>query len=234
MDTTSINVGCGLIATAPVVSVHCVFITEYRFILIGWFSSFVSTIFLIFCSLSSLFTVNPWIILLFSVPIDNIGKPILKYFGCKAKFLADPNGRSSLGLALGMGYALAHVLILYIPKVFDQPYSMEIDSDHPKYLPNSLDLALSNHAMSIFHIAIGLFYFRFSERNNLLMYISCTVAHYCMAALTQIKILWLKFILLFVISYAMFFFGIFSIRSMKYEKIESHHDESDNEKEHND
>ncbi|KAH0789479.1 hypothetical protein GPJ56_006590 [Histomonas meleagridis] len=226
MDTTSVNVGCGLIATAPVVAVHCVLISKYRFILIGWFSSFISTILLIFCSLSALFTNNPWYILLFSIPIDNIGKPILKYFGYKQQFLASPNDHSSLGLAMGMGYALAHVLILYLPMVFNQPFSLEFDVDHPKYLPNSLDLALSNHAMSIFHMATGILYFRFSEWNIFLMYGICTVAQFVIAAVTQIRILWLKFILLFGASYGLFFFAIYSLRSMKYTKLEEKdHDE---------
>ncbi|KAH0795189.1 hypothetical protein GPJ56_000865 [Histomonas meleagridis] len=232
MDTTSINVGSGLIAIAPVIAVHCVLITKYRFILIGWFSSFICTVLLIFCSLSSLFTTNPWFILLYSVPIENIGKPVLKFFGCKPKFLSSPIDRSSLGIAMGMGYALAHVLVLYLPMVFNQPYSVEINSDHPPYFPNCLDLALSNHALSVFHIASGIFYFRLSELNIFLMYIICTLVHYGIAALTQIKILWLKFVLLFVISYGLFFLSIFSIRSMKYAKVESGED-SDKRKEQN-
>jgi hypothetical protein len=74
MRTTSLNVGCGLIATAPVFAAHVVFGKKIRYILLEWFCSFVSTILLILCSLSSLFTKNPWFILLYSIPFDSAGK----------------------------------------------------------------------------------------------------------------------------------------------------------------
>lgn len=86
MRNFAVSWGCGLIATAPLFAGHLVFINEIKFILISWFSSFISTFLLIFCSLSSLFTKNPWFIFLFSIPFDVVGKVLLKFLATKLNF----------------------------------------------------------------------------------------------------------------------------------------------------
>lgn len=219
MQTTSLNLGCGLIATAPVFAAHCVFAKEIRYILLAWFCSFVSTILLIFCSLSSLFTSNPWFILLYSIPFDSIGKAVLKYFGCRQKFLCNPRARQSLGLTLGLGFALAHVLTLYLPMVFDQPFSIEFDGKHPPYFPNCLDLALLNNYMSVFQMAVGLIWFRFTKINVFLMCFIMAVVQYGWSALSQIPNLAVKHIASGIVSYALFAGALWSYRSLDYELI---------------
>lgn len=136
------------------------------------------------------------------------------------KFLSHPQARISLGLSCGLGFALAHVLTMFMPMVFDQPFSVDFDSKHPPYFPNSLDLAFLNHAMSIFHMDIGLFIFRFAKVNIFLMYFIVLAIHFGMAALTQIPNIPAKLIVLFVISYGLLIFLILSYRNMEYEAIE--------------
>lgn len=234
MKTDSLNWGCGLIATAPVFAAHIIFTSEIRYILLSWFCSFISTVLLIFCSLSSLFTKNPWFILLFSIPFDVLGKVVLKYFGCKMSFLQSPRARISLGISCGLGFALAHVLTLFLPIVFDQPYSVDMDVANPDYFPNSLDLALLNHAMSVFHMDIGLILFRFTKVNIFLMYFILLALQYGAASITMISHIWLKHFLLFLISYALFIFACLSYRTMEYEPILNDESSNDLSKEHND
>jgi hypothetical protein len=219
MDTVGINVGSGLIATAPVFAAHIVFAKEFRYILLGWFCSFVSTVLLIFCSLSSLFTTNPYVVLAYSIPFDSFGKAILRYFGCKPRFLANPKARLNLGLACGLGFALAHVLTIYLPMVFDQPYSVDFDDDHPAYFPNCLDLACVNHAMSVFQLAVGLLWFRYTRVNGFVMYFLMTVLQYGVAAMSQIPIIAVKVAILAIVSYGLLIFGLRSYRSLDNEYI---------------
>jgi hypothetical protein len=217
MRTTSLNVGCGLIATAPVFAAHVIFGKEIRYILLAWFCSFVSTILLIFCSLSSLFTKNSWFILLYSIPLDSIGKAILKYFGCRQHFLRSPRARLSLGLSCGLGFALAHVLTMFLPVCFDQPYSVDFDLDHPAYFPNSLDLALMNNAMSVFQMAVGLIWFRFTKVNIVLMTIIMTIVQFGAAALSQVPIIYARLAALFIVSYGLMLLSIVSYRTLDAE-----------------
>lgn len=233
METTSLNWGCGLIATAPIFAAHLIFTSEIRYILLSWFCSFISTVLLIFCSLSSLFTKNAWFILLFSIPFDVLGKVVLKYFGCKQSFLKTPRARISLGVSCGLGFGLSHVLTLFLPIVFDQPYSIDIETSNPDYFPNSLDLALLNHAMSVFHMGTGLILFRYAKVNIFLMYFILLALQYGAASLTMVPYLWLKHFLLFVISYALFILGCISYRSMEYEPIANDESSNDINKEHN-
>ena len=221
MQTSSLNVGCGLIATAPVVAAHFCFGKEMRYILLAWFCSFVSTILLVFCSLSSLFTTNPWFMLLYSIPFDVIGKAVLKFFGCRQHFLKAPVARVSLGMALGCGFGLAHVLTMYIPMVFDQPYSVDFDDNHPAYFPNSLDLAFVNNYMSVFQMAIGLLWFRYTRVNIFLMTFIMLFVQYGGAAMSQIPNLIAKHVVLFVVSYGLFVFAVLSYRSLDYEPVKS-------------
>ena len=210
------NVGCGLIATAPVFAVHTALLSTIRYMLLGWFCSFISTIILIICSLSSLFTDNPWILLLFSVPLDSAGKMILKYFGCRFRFLSKPIDRCCLGLACGLGFALAHVLTLYLPIVFDQPFSVIFDDKHPAYFPNCLDLAIVHQALSVFHVGSSLILFRYANVNIFAMYVVMILLQYAAGALTQIPIIWLKLVAINVYGYGLLLFGLFSFRSMNY------------------
>lgn len=219
MDTTSLNVGCALISTAPVFAAHLTLTKQVRYMLLSWFCSFISTVILVICSLSSLFTKNPYFILLFSVPLDCLGKILLKFFGCRFSFLSNPKDRCYLGMSCGLGFALAHVLTMYLPFVFDQPYSIEFDNKHPDFFPNCLDLALVNQAISCFHIAIGLIIFRFSGVNIFLMYFIIFILQFGIGAMTQIPIIWLKQITINFISYTFLIYGIYSFRSMKYSMI---------------
>jgi uncharacterized membrane protein len=216
MRTTSLNVGSALIATSPVFAAHCVFGREIRYILLAWFCSFVSTILLVICSLSALFTSNPWFILLYSIPFDSIGKAILKYFGCRQHFLKTPRARVSLGLSCGLGFALAHVLTMYVPLVFDQPYSVDFDDAHPDYFPNGFDLAFVNHAMSVFQMPVGLLWFRFTKVNIVIMFIVMSALQYAVAALSQIPAIAAKIIVLFIASYGLFIWAAMAYRSMDY------------------
>lgn len=217
MKTTSLNWGCGLIATAPLFAGHLVFPNQLRFLLLSWFCSFVCTVLLIICSLSSLFTKNPWFILLWSLPFDVLGKVLLKFFGCRFKFLSSPHSRINLGFACGLGFALSHVLTLYLPFVFDQPYSIDFHRDYPNYLPDCLDLAIVNHMVCLSHMAISLILFRFASFNIFAMYFIVLAYEYGIGALSQIPILWVKYVVMFVVCYGSFIFGIISFRSMPYE-----------------
>jgi hypothetical protein len=219
MQTAAINVGSGLIATAPVFAAHIIFAREIRYILLAWFCSFVSTVLLIICSLSSLFTTNPYLVLVYSIPFDSFGKALLRHFGCKPRFLANTKARLSLGLACGLGFALAHVLTIYLPMVFDQPYSVDFDDDHPDYLPNCLDLACVNHAMCVFQMAVGLLWFRFTRVNIGVMFVGMTLLQYGVAAMSQIPIIWAKLVVVFLVSYGFFFFAIRSFSTLDSEYI---------------
>lgn len=220
MQTESLNVGCGLIATAPVLAAHFLFAGEIRYILLAWFCSFVSTVLLVFCSLSSLFTKNPWYVLLYSVPFDVIGKAVLKFFACRFHFLRAPRARMSLGMAMGLGFALAHVLTIYLPMVFDQPYSVDFDDAHPTYFPNSLDLAFLNNYMSVFQMAIGLIWFRFANFCIFIMTAIMLVSQYAFSALSMIPNIVARQIVMFVVSYGLFIFAILSFRGLRLEPDE--------------
>jgi hypothetical protein len=217
MRTTSLNVGCGLIATAPVFAAHIVFGKEIRYILLAWFCSFVSTILLVICSLSSLFTRNAWAILAYSIPFDSAGKAVLKYFGCRQHFLRSPKARLSLGLSCGLGFALAHVLTLFLPMCFDQPYSVDFDADHPGWFPNALDLALVNNALAVFQMAVGLLWFRFARVPIAAMAVAMTLLQFAVAAMTQIPVIAVKIVALFVVCYALLVAGVLSFRRLEAE-----------------
>jgi hypothetical protein len=219
MRTTSLNVGCGLIATAPLFAAHVVFGREIRYILLAWFCSFVSTILLILCSISSLFTTNPWFILLYSIPLDSAGKAVLKYFGCRQHFLRSPRARLSLGLSCGLGFALAHVLTMFLPMCFDQPYSVDFDHEHPAFFPNSLDLALMNNAMSVFQMAVGLLWFRFTRVNIVVMYVGMTGVQLGMAAMSQIPMIMMRLVAVITVSYGLLFIGVMSFRALDGEAV---------------
>lgn len=221
MRTTSLNAGCGLISTAPVFAAHLIFAKKMRYVVLTWFCAFVSTVLLVICSLSSLFTNDPFLILLFSIPIDCLGKIVIKFFACRINFLSSPIDRLSLGMCCGLGFALAHVLTLYLPVIFDQPYSIKFDTKHPDYFPNCLDLALSTQAVSVFHMGIGLFLFRFSEFNIILMYLIILTLQYVIGALTQIPIIWLKQILVNFAGYGCLLLGIYSFRTLRLSPIDS-------------
>jgi hypothetical protein len=139
---------------------------------------------------------------------------VLKYFGCRQHFLKAPRARVSLGLSCGLGFALAHVLTMYVPLVFDQPYSVDFDDNHPDFFPNCLDLAFVNHAMSVFQMAVGLLWFRFTKINIVLMFVIMSALQYAVAALSQVPIIAVKIVLLFVVSYALFIWSIIAYRSM--------------------
>ena len=213
MRNYAVSWGCGIVATAPLFAGHLVFINEIKFILISWFSSFISTFLLIFCSLSSLFTKNPWFIFLFSIPFDVVGKVLLKFLATKLNFFKSTKDHMSLGFSCGLGFALAHVLTLYLPIVFDQKYSVEIDLSSPDYFPNSLDLALLNHWMSIFHISTGLLLFRFS--NLFLLAFLILIIQYGASSMTKIPSLWGKHVAMALTSYLFVILTLFSYRSMK-------------------
>jgi uncharacterized membrane protein len=164
-------------------------------------------------SLSALFTSKPWFILLSSIPFDSVGKAVLKYFGFHQHFL---RARVSLGPSCGLGFALAHVLTMYVPLVFDQPYSVDFDDNHPDFFPNCLDLAFVNHAMFVFQMAFGLLWFRFTKVNIVLMFVIMSALQYAVAALSQIPIIAVKFVMLFVVSYALFVWSVTAYRSMDY------------------
>ncbi|OHT09616.1 hypothetical protein TRFO_21415 [Tritrichomonas foetus] len=219
MNTNALNVGCGLIATAPVFAGHIVLLKHVRYMLLSWFCSFISTVILVICSLSSLFTINPWYVLLFSVPLDALGKVVLKFFACKFRFLSKPVDRCSLGLSCGLGFALAHVLTMYLPIVFDQPYSVFFDDKHPDYFPNCLDLALVYQALSVFHMGVSLIIYRFDKMNIFLMFLIAATLQYAASSITQIPIIWVKQIIINLVSYALLIFGLISFRSMEYSQI---------------
>lgn len=213
MDLNSLNLGCGLIATAPLFAGHMVFIHELRYTLLAWFCSFVCTVLMIFVSLSSLFTSNPWFILLYGIPFDALGKILLKFFSAKFPFLQNGIAKASLGMACGLGFALSHVLTLYLPMVFNQPYSADFHPDWPNYYPDSLDLAISNHFISFEHMGISLVLFRFYDVNIFIMYFVVFAVEYGFGALTQIPIIWLKQVILGILSYSLFAFGLLSFRT---------------------
>ena len=225
MDTTSFNFGCGLIATAPIFACHFMLIKQLRYILLSWFCSFVSTLGLILCSFSSLLVKNSWIILLYSVPIDTLGKLILRHFGLKQKFLNSPRSRSSIALSLGLGYALSHVFTLYIPIVFDQAYSIDFDTNHPQSFPNSLDLAIGHHAMSIFHIGQSMFLVRYPNLNFFLSWFLLFLSQFFFSLLSKISIISLKLFIMNILAYLLLIFGVLSFRTMEYQPISANNSE---------
>ena len=219
MNTWGLNAGCALIASAPVAAGHFILAQQQRYILLSWLCAFVCTVFMIICSLSSLFTDNPWFILLFSVPFEAIGKCLVKYFACKQKFLRFPTTRAQIGLCCGIGYSLSHILTLYVPIVFDQPFSIDLTGDHTMSFPNSLDLAIANHAACIFQIGISLFLLRYSELNIFIAGFILAVVQYGFGALSQISIIPLKLVLMVVVSYVLMVLGTISFRGMSYEEL---------------
>ena len=219
MNTWSFNFGCALIASAPVAAGHFIMGQEQRYILLSWLCAFVCTVFLIICSLSSLFTENPWFILLFSVPFEAVGKCLVKYFACKQKFLRFPTHRAQIGLCCGVGYSLSHLLTMFIPIIFDQPFSVDFSDNHPKYFPNALDLAIGNHAMCIFQIAISLFLLRFDNINIIIAGIVLAFVQYGFSSLSQIPIIPLKLVLMVVIAYVLIILAALSFRGMNYEEL---------------
>lgn len=221
MDTTSLNIGCALISTAPIIMGHYIFIRETRYILLSWFCAFISTIFLILCSLSSLFTKNPWVILAYSLLFDVAGKVLLKWIAYRQKFLTTPHSRASLALSVGLGYSLAHVLILYLPICFDQPYSIDYDSQlrHSIHFPNSLDLAISYHCVSLVQMSTSILLFRFYNLNLFVSYILCYIAQFIFSAFSQIPIPLIKIIIQVVWGYAGFICSVYLMRSFSYQSI---------------
>ena len=201
MNNRSLNIGCILIASAPVIAVHFLFIKHYFLILYSWLSSFVCTILLLICSLSTLFTKKGYFILLFTVPIECAGKILIRYLTLKKYPIKDTlSQKSFLGLACGMGYAFAHFCILFLPYVVEEKYSIKFDENHPKYFPISLDLALMNTAMSLIHITTGILMFKFDKVNELLTYLWLVVVHYATGLISLINIIALKLILIYVIA----------------------------------
>jgi hypothetical protein len=212
-------VGSGLIAAAPLFAAHFIFIREMRYMLLAWFCSFVSTVLIIFCSLSSLFTKNPWIILAFSVPFDVVGKAVLKHLGHGQQYFTGPHSRISLGMVLGLGFALAHVLTLYFPVIFDQPHGVLFDNDHPAYFPNCLDLAICYNAVSVFHMTLGLIWFRYPNVNIVVMTIIMLIVEYGLSALSQIPLLPVKLGVMLVVAYVPLMFVVLSYRHADYTSI---------------
>ena len=221
MKTGGFNLGCGIISLIPVIAGHYVFINETRYILLSWFSSCICTVLLIFCSLSSLFTKNPWVILGYSLFFDVIGKVILKWIAFRQKFLVTTHSLASLGFALGLGYSLSHVMILYLPICFDQPYSVDYDLKlkHPYYFPNSLDLAISYHCTCLIQIATSLFLFKFSQVNIIVSFIGAYALQYGYAALSQITQLYIKVPLQIIIGYGLFIAAIYLMRLFSYQQV---------------
>lgn len=205
MENTALNCGCILIASAPVVAVHLLFIKRYFLILYGWLSSFVCTILLLICSLSTLFTKNGFFILLFSVLFECAGKVLIRYLTLKKFGLKEVVSQKSLfGLSCGMGYAFAHICIMFFPYVVDENYSVRFDENHPKYFPISLDLALMNAAMSLIHMTTGVLMFRFDMVNEVFTFVWLYLIHYGVGAISLIKNVIVKLVIMYVIAIAGF------------------------------
>lgn len=219
MDTWSYNVGCGLIATAPVAAGHFILLKQVRYIVLAWLCAFVATLALVFVSLSSLFTTNPWYILLYGVPFEAIGKCLIKFVACRQPFLRFPSNRASIGLACGVGFSLAHVLCLYYPQIFDQPYGVDSSLNHPYYFPNSLDTAVGYHAACMFQIGVSLFLLRFANINIFLAGFIIAVVQYGFGALSQVSIIAVKLPLMIILSYLMVFTSAWSYRYMEFEEL---------------
>lgn len=220
MQTDSLNIGSALIAAAPVIGAHVCLLDEYKYVLFAWFASFVSTILLVLCSLCSLFTNNVWYMLLYSVPLDCAGKALLRWLTFKqTKVVISSRAQMSLGLGLGSGFALAHVLTMYVPMVFDQAYSVDFDDDHPAFFPNCIDFALMHNYMSIFQMAIGLLWFRFPRVNVFLMFILTLVLQFGAAAMSMIPNLIGKQIAMVGVCYACFAAVVMSFGCSKYEPV---------------
>lgn len=220
METFPLCFGAGLISTAPLFVGHIVFAKNARYILLSWFCSFISTISLILCSLTALITQNRALVLLMSVPIDNIGKVVVSKLAKKLKFLQTPTSRICCGLCCGIGYGLAHTLTMFLPTIMDQPYSLDFDSHHPYWFPNSLDSSFVYHALNVFQIAASMFYFRAWEKPFYLTYPLATIAHLLLAYVTLIPYAWVKMILMIPTSYALLVYFGRSFRSLEYERVD--------------
>ena len=216
-DTALINFGCGILSISPIVAGHFILSSQVRYILLSWFCSFVSTVFLIICSMTALFTKNSWIILLFSIPFDTLGKVILQRYAIKKPFLQSPKSKATIGFACGIGYSLSHVLTLYVPILFDQPYSMDFDSNHPPLFPNSLDLSISHHSMCLFQIGVCLFLMRYPHSSFLVDWIISFVFQFCYSSLSIISIIPLKLTLMVVIGYGLAIFMMKEFKTMPYQ-----------------
>jgi hypothetical protein len=110
---------------------------------------------------------------------------------------------------------------------FDQPYSVDFDVKHPGWFPNSLDLALVNNALSAFQMGVGLLWFRFMQVPILVMAIATAFLQYGVAALTQIPSIAVKLVALWVVSYALLFYGAISFRSVDSELVLDDKDHAD-------
>jgi hypothetical protein len=222
MSLRAFNFGCGLIATAPVFAAHWGFLGESRYIVLAWFSSFISTVVLALASISSLFTSNPWGILGWSVPLDAIAKAVVIYFAAQPRRILPPHPgvRIRLGLCCGLGFALAHVLTVYIPIVFDQATSVDLDDRHSMWFPNSLDLALVYNFISVWHLASCLLFVRFIKFGVILVGAVQAVAQFVLSAISLIPIVWLKLLFMAVLCYGSLIFGIYSYRTLEYQQLE--------------
>jgi hypothetical protein len=100
---------------------------------------------------------------------------------------------------------------------FDQPYSVDFDLDHPGWFPNSLDLALVNNALCVFQMGVGLLWFRFAKIHIAVMAVLMAILQYSVAALSQIPVIAVKLVVLWIVSYGLLVLGIISFRSLEAE-----------------
>ncbi|EAX98313.1 hypothetical protein TVAG_018490 [Trichomonas vaginalis G3] len=228
METWAFNVGCGLIASAPVAAGHFILGKQMRYIVLAWLCAFVATIVLVLCSLSALFIKEKyenawknarWYTLLYCVPFEAVGKCLIKFFACRQSFLRYPSNRASIGLACGIGFSLAHILCLYYPMLFDQSLGIDITENHSKRFPNALDLAIGYHAASVFQIGVSLFLLRFANLNIFIAGFLVMAAQFGFSAISIIQEPYVKDPIMVVIGYLVALMGAYSYRSMKFEEL---------------
>jgi hypothetical protein len=127
-----------------------------------------------------------------------------------------PQIKIRLGLCTGLGFALAHVLTIFVPMVFDQPTSVDIDDRHWPAFPNTLDLALVYNFISVWHLSSGLLFVRFMHYNFAILTVFLVIVQFGVSALTLVPVVAWKLLILFLLCYGMLIFALLSFRSMHW------------------
>ena len=216
------NIGVSLIAASPVIVGHIIFLNQKRYILLAWFSCFIFTVLLNIGALFYFATKGRIFLLLAVIPFDSFGKIILKFILLRFEFLKTPYDRSSIGLSIGLGFALGRVLILFAQNIVTLSKDIFVNDKHTVYFPDAADLAISYHASSIFQMGISLLMIRFGDKSILhlvILFFILYAVQFGYSAISLIEIIALRLALLLVIGYGALVGGLFSYRSLKYEHL---------------
>lgn len=222
MQYYQFNIGVFLIAASPVIVGHIIFLNQKRYILLSWFSCFVFTVLSNIAACFYYATKDKILLLLAVLPFDSIGKVLLKCALFRFEFLKTPCDRASLGLCIGLGFSLGRVLIFFAQEVVTLSKNIYVTDRHSIYFPDAADLAISYHASSLFQMGISLLMVRFGGASILhlvILFFVLYAVQFAYSAISLIKIIALKLVLLLVLGYCTFAGGLYSYKSLDYGQL---------------